>query len=299
MMRSSFPHLTARAVLTCQMLVLLVSLGLCMVWSMQQVDRQRQSIPKGGELSYLPRGEYLRLAVLGYRNIVADFIWLKAVQNYAGRKQTRAGYLAAYHAAEVATDLNPDFVHAYKSSGTILSVWASMPNESVAILKKGVQHNPTVWELPFFLGYDYYYDLHDPQTAAKYFQDAARLPGAPGWLGKLAAKMTVQAGDPDAALEFLQRLYQATSDERTREGLLERMKEVEAERRIRALEGAVKQYRDRYGALPKELNDLANKGLLATIPEDPRGGQFVIRHPDGAVVSTMPHQRLRVYDNQG
>lgn len=298
MTRASFSHFTARAVHTCQLILLLGSLGLCVVWSVQHVDRQRQSIPKGSELSYLPQGEYLKLAVLGYRNIVADFIWLKAVQNYAGRNQSRAGYLAAYHAADVATDLDPDFVHAYKASGTILSVWANMPNESVAILKKGVQNNPAVWELPFFLGYDYYYDLHDPQTAATYFQKAASLPGSPGWLGKLAAKMTVQAGDPDAALEFLQRLYQATSDERTREGLLERMREVEVERRIRLLEGAVKQYRDQYGVLPKQLNDLAGKGLLATIPEDPRGGQFVIRQPDGAIVSTIPHQRLRVFENK-
>src|SRR5262245_14867704 len=117
MMRSSFPHLTARAVLTYQMLLLLVSLGLCIVWSMQQVDRQRQSIPKGGELSYLPRGEYLKLAVLGYRNIVADFIWLKAVQNFAGRKQSRAGYLAAYHAADVATELISDIIHDYNAVG--------------------------------------------------------------------------------------------------------------------------------------------------------------------------------------
>jgi tetratricopeptide (TPR) repeat protein len=237
--------------------------------------------------------------VLGYRNIIADFIWLKAVQNFAGRNQSRAGYLAAYHAADVATDLNPDFVHAYQASGIILSVWAHMPNESVAILRKGVQYNPTVWELPFFLGYDYYYELHDPQSAAKYFQQAAALPKAPPWLGQLAARMTVEAGDPDSALEFLQRLYQATADERIKEGLVERMREVEAERRILTLEHAVKQYKDRYHMLPKHLNDLASKGLLATIPEDPRGGQFVIRESDGAIVSTMPHERLRVFDNRG
>jgi tetratricopeptide (TPR) repeat protein len=278
-----------------QIVLLLVSLAIGVVLSMQNVDRQRQTIPKGVEQSYLPPGEYLKLAVLGYRNIVADVIWLKAVQNFSGRNQSRAAYLAGYHAVDVATDLNPDFVHAYKASGTILSVWAKMPNESVAILGKGVQYNPTIWELPFFLGYDYFYELHDPKTAAKYFQQAASLPRAPGWLGKLAARMTVEAGDPDSALEFLQRLYQATSDERIREGLLERMREVEAERRIRVLERAVIQYKDRYGVLPKHVNDLASKRLLATIPEDPLGGQYVIRQSDGAVVSTVPYQRLRVY----
>ena len=278
-----------------QFVLLLVSLAIGVVLSMQNVDWQRQTIPKGVEQSYLPPGEYLKLAALGYRNVVADVIWLKAVQNFSGRNQSRAAYLAGYHAVDVATDLNPDFVHAYKASGTILSVWAKMPNESVAILKKGVQYNPTIWELPFFLGYDYFYELHDPKTAAKYFQQAASLPRAPGWLGKLAARMTVEAGDPDSALEFLQRLYQATSDERIREGLLERMREVEAERRIRVLEQAVKQYKDRYGVLPKHVNDLASKGFLATIPEDPLGGQYVIRQSDGAIVSTVPHQRLRVY----
>lgn len=295
MTRVFIPNMTAKGIQSFQTFLLLVALGIAVVLSMQNVDRQRQAVLKGGELSYLPRGEYVKLAAVGYRNIVADLIWLKAVQNFAGRNQSRAGYLAAYHAAEVATDLNPDFVHAYKASGTILSVWAKMPQESVAILKKGAQYNPTIWELPFFLGYDYFYELHDPQTAAKYFQQAASLPRAPGWLGKLAARMTVEAGDPDSALEFLQRLYQATSDERIREGLLERMREVEAERRIRVLERAVKQYKDRYGDLPKHLNDLARKGILATIPEDPLGGQYVIRPSDGAIVSTIPHQRLRVY----
>lgn len=266
-----------------------------MVLSLEEVNRQRSTLRANLELSYVPSGEYLKMAVFGYRSLAADLMWLTAVQHFAGRNQSREGYLHAYRAAEATTDLDPSFVHAYQASGTILSVWARMPLESVAILKKGVEHNPTVWELPFFLGYDYFYELHDPVTAAQYFRQAATLPNAPPWLGKLAARMTVEAGDPDSAMEFLQRLHGATADERTREGLMDRMREVEAERRIRILEGAVKQYRERYGVFPKDLNDLARRGILATIPENPLGGKFVLRESDGAVVSTTPHQRLRVH----
>ena len=265
-----------------------------MVFSLEEVNRQRNTLRTNPELSYVPSGEYLKIAVFGYRSLAADFMWLTAV-HLAGRNQSREGYLHAYRAVEATTDLDPSFVHAYQASGTILSVWARMPMESVAILKKGTQHNPTVWELPFFLGYDYFYELHDPETAAQYFRQAATLPNAPPWLGKLAARMTVEAGDPDSALEFLKRLYAATADERTREGLMDRMREVEAERRIRILEGAAKQYRERYGVFPKDLNDLARRGILATIPDNPLGGQFVIRESDGAVVSTTPYQRLRVH----
>jgi hypothetical protein len=279
------------------MVVALIVLGLAVgvALSLRDIDRQRKELPKGTELSYIPRGEYLRLAVFGYRSIAADFIWLKAVQQFAGRNQTRNGYLAAYHAADVATDLNPDFIHAYKASGAILSVWARLPKESIALLSKGVAHNPTVWELPFFIGYDYYYELHDPQNAAQYFQQAAALPGAPSWLSGLAARMTVEAGNPDAAQEFLQRLYQATTDERMREGLMQRMREVESERRIRLLELAVQRYKEQYGVSPKQLNDLAAKGIIATIPEDPLGGHYVLRESDGAIVSTSPHDRLKIY----
>lgn len=273
----------------------LLSLGGTAIGVLTVVERQRPSLVRAEELSYLPKGEYLKLVVLGYRQLAADLIWLKAVQHLGEKHQTRVGYLSAYHAVNVLTDVDPTFVAAYLATGTILGVWAGLPRESIALLTKGMRHHPEVWQLPFYVGYDYFYELGDPVMAARYFRMAAVLPGAPDYLPRLAARMTVEVGDPQAALEFLQRLYQQTEDEQVRQGLGRRMKEVIAERDIRFLEERVRRYKARYGQRPVRLEDLVTGGIIPQIPEEPFGGIYELQASEGTVTSTGLRERLRVH----
>ena len=273
----------------------LLALGGSAVGVLTMVDRQRPSLVRAEELSYLPKGEYLKLAVLGYRQLAADLIWLKAVQHLGEKHQTRAGYLSAYHAVDVLTDVDPTFVAAYLATGSVLGVWAGLPRESIALLTKGMRHHPEVWQLPFYVGYDYFYELGDHVMAARYFRMAAVLPGAPDYLPRLAARMTVEVGDPQAALEFLQRLYQQTEDEQVRQGLGRRMKEVIAERDIRFLEEGVRRYAARYGQRPVRLEDLVTGGIVLRIPEEPFGGSYELKVAEGTVTSRGLRERLRVH----
>lgn len=274
---------------------LLLVLGGAAVGILAVVERQRPSMVRAAELAYLPRGEYLRVAVLGYRQMAADLIWLKVVQHFGERKQTTGGYLWAYHAVDVLTDVDPKFAIAYQVTGTILGVWAGRVQESIAILTKGMRHNPEVWQLPFTVGYDYFYELCDPASAAPYFRIASLLPGAPSYLPKLAARMTVEGGDPDAALEFLKRFYDRVEDERLREALTQRMKEVIAEQNIRFLEEGVRRYKVRFGRLPGRLEDLVTNRIIAEIPAEPLGGVYELNHSNGTVTSTGLPERLRVH----
>lgn len=274
---------------------LLCALCVSAIGVLAVVERQRPAIVRAAELSYLPKSEYLKVAVLGYRHLAADLIWLRAVQHFGVKEQTAEGYRWAYHAVDVLTDLDPKFAYAYQMAGTILGVWANLPRESVAILSKGMVHNPEVWQLPFFLGYDYFYELHDPVSAAKFFRLASTLPGAPEYLPKLAARMTIEAGDPEAALEFLQRLYQQVQEPRLREGLERRIREVIAERDIRFLEEGIRRYRARYGKLPGSLEALVTGGIIVRVPDDPLGGLYQVNPSDGTVTSTGLRERLKVY----
>ena len=275
--------------------VLMVVFGFGALFALYMLDQQRRGLPGSVKLSYLPKGEYLKFAALGYRNIVADLLWLKAVQGLSGRQQSREGYLGAYHAADVLTDLDPQFVHAYQYTGTVLGVIAGMPKESVALLEKGVRHNPSVWQLSFFLGYDYYYELGDPINAAKHFQAAALLPGSPPWLAGLAARMSVEGNDPNTAVEFLQRIYSQTQDVEVREGLDQRIREASVERDIRLIEAGIKTFRDKMGKSPETLEDLVRSGILASIPLEPFGGRYEYSHEDGSVKSSNLRERLLVH----
>src|SRR5689334_11871780 len=88
------------------------------------LDKQRGTMARASELLYLPKGKYLKVAVLGYRQIVADLIWLRVLQFVGVRNQTAEGYRWAYYAGDVLTDLDPKFVVAYQGLGTVLAVAA-------------------------------------------------------------------------------------------------------------------------------------------------------------------------------
>jgi hypothetical protein len=260
-----------------------------------QADLQRPPSAKAEELAYLPNGKYLQVAALGYDQLVADLLWLKVVQHYGDGSETTEGFQWAYHAVDVLTDVDPAFAFAYQATGVMLTVWAHLPRESATILAKGVKNNPHVWELPFFLAYNYYYELHEPRVAAEYLRIAAALPKAPDYLPNLAARMTVESGEPAAALEFLQRLHQQVQDQAVRQALEHKMREVVAERDIQFLEEGVRRYIERYRRLPSTLGDLVVGKIIVDIPDEPLGGEYKLDAETGTITSTGLRERLRVH----
>jgi tetratricopeptide (TPR) repeat protein len=275
--------------------MLAICLGVGTGASLHIVDSQRPASFDVSELLYLPKGESAKLAAVGYREVAADLIWIRTLQLLADGMHSRRAYGWAYHAADVVTDLDPYSFSPYVVTGMILGVWGGMPEESIRILKKGIAWNPETWQLPFYVGYDYYFELHDPEQAAPYIRMAASLPGAPEYLGKFAARMTVEAGKYEAALEFLDRLQEQVQDLRLQEGLENRKREVILSRDIAGLEEAAQIYKNEVGHSPKSLDDLVRQGVIRGVPQEPFGGLYKISVKDGRVFSTTIQETLRVH----
>lgn len=180
-------------------------------------------------LSFLPSGEVLKPLVLGYDQVVADLIWLKVIQ-VVGEKRgiSPEGYLFIAHAIDVLTTLDPKFDYAYQFGGVILSELGHLPAESNRLLQKGADANPIIWQLPFYMGYNYFFHLKDYHHAAEKMAIASRLPESPEWLPKLTSRLFVQANDPEVAIAFLQGMILETRDEKVRESLLKRIEEIRA-----------------------------------------------------------------------
>lgn len=260
------------------------------------LDHERNAVARAEQLAYLPKGEYLKLAVLGYRQVVADLIWLQAVQHIGAKRDTQLGYQWTYHAVDVLTDLDPTFVPPYQATGLFLGVLVGRQKEGLAILSKGIRHNPLVWQLPFLAGYVSYYELCNPVAGGEYLRIAAQVPGAPAYLPQLAARMTVESGDPTAALEFLDHFSRSVTDERVREALVERMKETIQEKDLLFLEDSIRRYQAKHGQVPVKLEDLMLHGIIQQLPADPLGGHYQIDGLTGAVSATSKRERLRIHE---
>src|SRR3972149_718121 len=209
---------------------LIAALAFSIYFVQHQIAGYKGIEKKIEEFVTLPRGEYLKPAVIGYEQLVADIIWLKAIQVIGEDTVTPGGYDWVYHALDVVTTLDPKFAYAYQLGGVTLSVLGKAPEKSNLLLIKGMRENPEVWQLPFYVGFNNFFYLNDYGSAAGYMAKASELPGHPEYLPKLAARLYVQAGDPDVALEFLTRFQKETEDENVRVALEQRIKEVIVER---------------------------------------------------------------------
>ena len=257
-----------------------------------RVDRQAITIQ---ELSQLPRGEYLKPALLGYHHLGADIIWLQMLQVLGERKNSAEEYTWLYHALDVITTLDPHYAYAYYVGGVVLANLGDRVDLSNQLLTKGHIANPGEWNLLFLLGYNHYFVLGNAAAGAEYIGRASQIPGAPGFLPGLATRMYAESGNPNVALQFLEELWRRNPDLAVREKLEMRAKEVMIERDIQGIESAVQQYRDQRGRLPRELYDLISNGNLRQIPQEPFGGTYDLDLATGKVSSSTHPNRLKVF----
>lgn len=263
--------------------------------------RTDRTVAQIEELAQLPRGEHLKPALLGYHNLGADILWLRFLQVFGKKRNTAEEYEWIYHALDVITTLDPQYDYAYYAGGVLLTNLANRVDLSNRLLEKGFKENPTVWNIPFLLGYNHYFIQGDAATAAEYIAAAARLPGGPAYLPGLASRMYAEADNPDTALQFLEALWRQTQDTQMREVLEKRAKEIMIERDIRLLESAVQRYQAKQGNLPRSLHDLVVNGHLTNLPQEPFGGSYELDSKTGKVTSSTHPDRLKVFrlDKQG
>jgi hypothetical protein len=168
--------------------------------------------------------------MMGYDQLAADIVWLRAIQVIGEDTNTPEQYEWIYHALDVVTTLDPKFSYAYEVGGIILSVLGKQPGLSNLLLNKGAQENPEIWKFPFYIGFNDFFYLKDYSSAAFYMARASKLPGRPAYLPKLAARLYVQAGKPGTALVFLDGMIRETKDEKIRKALRERVREIKGGR---------------------------------------------------------------------
>jgi hypothetical protein len=246
------------------------------------------------QFMYLPNGEYLRIACLGYRELVADLLWIQAIQVMGERNVSETAGRWLYRALDTITTLDPKFVRVYEAGGLALTTLVVLPEESNRLLKKGALHNPGEWKLPFLLGINYYFELYDDAKAAEYISEASRLRGAPPILSTLAANLYVAAKSPQQAVDLLTAVYQNTSDENAKQLLEQRLKIVIVERDLQLLEHAIDRYRELHGRLPDRIADLEGPGLLRQLPIEPSGARYLYDSSTGSVASSEMKERFKL-----
>ena len=252
-------------------------------------DITRERIP-GSAIKYLPAGEYLKYATMGYSTLAADLVYLWAIQYYSTPEITdRFDHLD--HIFDIITDLDPLYLDAYEV-GAIIAVYEAQDMDvALKILDKAIENNPDEWLFPFEAGHYAQWLLKDYRIAQKYYGIAMEIPGAPPQTKRLYANATFEIMDYETAWKTWSEVYNQAQDERTRKIAFNHLYRTRSAMDIENLEGALEQYRSRYGHFPRELTSLVQSGFLTAIPLDLDGKAYKYDPETGGVEAPSTWKR--------
>jgi len=237
-------------------------------------ERMAAGRDEARSLLYLPNGKHLRTISLGHAPLLADFVYLWAIQFYSDYDREERFQYVEHVFSDVIAELDPRFVDAYWLGAMILIVEAGRLDDGLALLERGFERNPDQWILPYLAGWEAWM-ARQPARAAEYFRQASAVPGAPVLTRRMQAGMLRRAGDERTALGLWRELLEdPASDEASRAIASRKVRELEGTVLLAGVREAVERYRSETGALPRSLEALAQRGYLSAVPRDPSGRPF-------------------------
>jgi len=262
----------------------------------QALDRLRQ---EGSYHLHPPNAAAVKVASIGYADLVADTYWIEAIQ-YAGTLMKL--HLPAddlIPAVDFITDLDPRFEFPYVFIGSVLVLEGGSGASIERVLDKGRRALPQAWKIAFYLGFTQYYLLHKYPESADNLDVAADLSGFSNY-ALLASRIRAEGGKPELSIAFLQHILEKTTDPTYRRNIEQRIKELIVLVQLDFLNQKLDRYRELTGKPAAAWEDLYREGLLspAEMPRHPLGGTYSLDPQTGRAVSSIKVYE-GVYHRQG
>ncbi|HSL20039.1 MAG TPA: hypothetical protein VK886_00790 [Vicinamibacterales bacterium] len=243
-------------------------------------DRWLPRPPVRERLLYLRSGEAIKRAALSFDALAADVYWIRTVQHYGGDRRvapSQQRYELLYPLLDVTTTLDPSFSIAYRFGAFFLSdafpSGAGRPDLAVALLRKGLRAEPQKWQYMQDIGFVYYWAVGDYGRAGEWYLRASKVPGAPNWMGLVAAAMV--AGDDRQASRFLWReLYQTTESEWIRRAAERNLILLDVMDDLDRINARLRPFVEEMPEDPVTWDRLIRAGALRHIPVDPAGFSY-------------------------
>jgi tetratricopeptide (TPR) repeat protein len=248
--------------------------------------------------------------------LAADVYWIRTLQYYGSAKRRLAAlagvpdpppllaassdYDRLYPLLDITTSLDPRFSVAYRFGAVFLAEaypsGQGRPDLAIRLLEKGIREQPDKWEYMEDAGFVHYWFEHDYPEAARWFQRASEVPGAPNWLKPLAATTVAQGGDRRSSRVMWQAILESSTEEWLRQSADHRLLQLRALDDLDALQRGVDSYVHQNGSDGLDWRALVRAGVFPGLPMDPTGVPYELT-PD-ARVQLSPRSPLLPLPNE-
>ncbi len=227
--------------------------------------------------------ETVRMFDMGFHSTAASFLWVNTMPEILDLFNDKTEYLTdvAYLSA-----VDPRLGYPYAFSVLTLPAVPTSTGyttglaDAMAIGQQGLKNADPDWRIPYYMATNYYLAMHDMKDAALYFYIAGRTPGVPYYAQRFADNFGIEQKDRDRTIALWESIRDTTNDPDTKARAQAYIDHLEI---FNYLEAAAAQYKDAYGAFPKNLDQLIEKNIIPSIPPDPFGYTFIIDSKNGVV----------------
>ncbi|MBI2486989.1 MAG: hypothetical protein HYW01_08530 [Deltaproteobacteria bacterium] len=282
--------------LTCIFILIVISVPF-----QKRIDDIRGNFRAIEETLYLSSSALKKIS-LGYKEIVADIYWLRAIQYFGSKKVKEQDPELLYKYFDILTDLDPQFVNAYRFGGTFLTepppYGLGDVDKGIKLFDKGRENNPDNFRIPLEEAFIYYLYDKNYERAAELFNEASEKPGLSGLrrasIKGMAASAHNYGGNRQLSKKIWREIYETTTNEGRRNFALRNIEELNTMDMEDRLTQALREYIKRYNEEPKTLDALKDTGIIKQIPKEPLGGKFIIASKLKAVKSsTLVDQQFK------
>ena len=227
------------------------------------------------EALYLSNGQAVRAMALGYDSLLADVYWMRAIQYFGGKVLNDRTILdqpgdrlpLLYPLVDVATTLDPLLIPAYRFGSYFIHDYGR-PEQSYALLEKGIRANPDNPWLYQDLAFSYWHD-GDCKRASEVYAEGARRPNAPAWMATLSATVYADCGRRDLSVTMLRRMGESSDDPLIKADIERQLKVYQALTELDLLNAASDFYAARLGQRAPSLAQLVRTLLPRPQPGVP------------------------------
>jgi len=243
-------------------------------WSGQRLERLAGERAVSNDLLYLPNGKYLKVASLGQESLLADLIYLWAIQYYSiYDREVRFRYVEHVF-GNVIAELDPNYVDPYWMGALILSVEAHDLEAGLRLLDTGFEKNPRSWVLPYLAGWECYH-AGQLERARTYFGKASRVPGAPSLVQRMEIGMLARLGDYRSAIRMWSELIEDPNSDDVSRAIAERqLRQLKTELELQLLRQALERFRKDNGRFLDRLAELVVRSYIRELPRDSAGRTY-------------------------
>jgi tetratricopeptide (TPR) repeat protein len=251
--------------------LLILSCGIFMSLKAKTDNIFRKKVP-GSSIIYIPSGQYLKHGTFGNSSLLADLIYIWAIQYYSDYTIPDM-YEYLDHIFSIINELDPTYLDPYDVGAVIAAYEAEDLDLALKILDRGLEKNPEQWVFPY-MGAHYAQMINkDHELAQEYYKKAMDIEGVPPIVKRLYANAIFKSMDYKRAMQTWLEIYETAKEERVKKIASNHLYNIKATIDIQNINEAIEKFKEKYGRNP----------MLDSLPKDLDGKEYIYDSRTGEV----------------